>query len=529
MALPTLALFHRSLREDVRQFRPHLLRFLFVAFIFTAMAVAHLTSSVFGAPGLQFFRSISYLNFAFITLAAISYFATAVTEEKDEQTLGLLKMAGMSSAGLLLGKSTTRLIATAIVLAAQLPFTLLAVTLGGVTLAQVVAVYIALAAYMVLCANLGLFCSVYARGSGQAAAMTGVILLLILAAPPLSRLLFPAGLATGAGGNVVSATDALWRWLHETSVWARLQQILTTGFNGEIWSVQASSNLLAAATLFVLSCIMFEPLTREGDSRLRLWWRHHVGRRLQRRTRRSLRAGDSPFVWKEFQFGVGGRRGLVVRAAVYAAAALAIGSVAATFGQNLPRAFGSVFADPGAAVALLALAAAGVELALQSARVFRDEVRQGTLPTLVLLPHPISRAAWAKAAGCLLVVIPPLLLFTVALGVSPLGVGTFLEQFVLTRHGWLAFVQVLLVLFLTAWLSLIVRWGALPLALGIVYVLIPAVGYLLLMPVAAMTGTFGSALVVWELVCVPLDALAGVAMLFINRDIGRRLTELAGR
>ena len=519
MAIPALALLNRSLREDVRLFRPHFLRFLFVAFIFVAMVVAHYSSTTFSAPGLQFFRSVSLLNFAIITLATVSYFATAITEEKDEQTLGLLKMAGLGAFGLLLGKAAPRLIATGVVLAAQLPFTLLAVTLGGVTMNQVLSVYVTLAAYMVFCANLGLFCSVCAWTSAWAAILTGAILVALLAAPPL------IGLATTAG----AAGGAISRLLVDSSTWLRLQNIMVPAFRGSPWHVQVASHLAAAGALFVLSCVFFEPLTREGDSRLRRWWMRLASRRNRAGERRSRRAAESAFAWKELQFGLGGWKGLVVRLGVYIVVALAVEELVARVGLTMRGPFGALVAQKGARLAMLSLLAGATELALQSARVFREEVRDGTLPILALLPRPMHEIAWGKVAGCLVVAVPAAVLLAAAAVIAPRGVAMIFEQFLLSRHGWLMGVQLVLTLYLTAYLSLVVRWGALPLALGLVYVMLPAIGYLLLMPIAASTGTFGSALVVWELVCIPLDVLAAAMMLLLNRAIGRRLLELVGR
>jgi len=51
---------------------------------------------------------VTYLNFCFITLGGVGYFATAITEEKEELTLGLLKMADIGPLTLLLGKYRCR-------------------------------------------------------------------------------------------------------------------------------------------------------------------------------------------------------------------------------------------------------------------------------------------------------------------------------------------------------------------------------------------------------------------------------------
>ena len=100
---------------------------------------------------------IVYLDVTFMTLLGIGFFSTAITEEKEEDTLGLMLMAGISPLGILAGKTGGRLWQALLLVIVQYPFMLLAVTMGGVSGAQVWAVTVALLAYMVLLAGFGLF------------------------------------------------------------------------------------------------------------------------------------------------------------------------------------------------------------------------------------------------------------------------------------------------------------------------------------------------------------------------------------
>ena len=104
----TSAMFTRTLRSDARRLRPHLFRMLFAGLILGSLVVALIRSLSLGAPGLFFFSNILWLNLALIGLAAVSVLSTAITEEKEEGTLGLLMLAGVSPLAVLLGKSMTR-------------------------------------------------------------------------------------------------------------------------------------------------------------------------------------------------------------------------------------------------------------------------------------------------------------------------------------------------------------------------------------------------------------------------------------
>nr|MDQ3331062.1 ABC transporter permease subunit [Planctomycetota bacterium] len=172
-----LTLFNRSIRMDARGVKGHAFRIAFALFIYFGLLNAYLTSLAFGAPGLRFFSSICYLNLLFIGLAGTSFFATAVTEEKEEGTLGLLKMAGMSRGAILLGKSTSRLLSSMLLLMIQFPFLLLAITLGGVLYGQVAAAAVALLSFLAFTANAALLFSVICKRSGTAVAFTALTIL----------------------------------------------------------------------------------------------------------------------------------------------------------------------------------------------------------------------------------------------------------------------------------------------------------------------------------------------------------------
>lgn len=157
-----LALLERSLRTDARSLQSHLVRLGLMVSIYVALVFVSIIAQQFGAPGLRFFSAIVYLNVACLTLLGISFFSTTITEEKEEDTLGLMLMAGISPLSLLIGKLGGRLAAALLLIAIQYPFTLLAITMGGVSPAQVQAVYVGLGSYMVLLAGGGLLCSTLA-------------------------------------------------------------------------------------------------------------------------------------------------------------------------------------------------------------------------------------------------------------------------------------------------------------------------------------------------------------------------------
>src|SRR4030095_6329636 len=169
-----LALFTRALREDVRAKSMYWARAGLVGIVLCQVGFVNLRMGGAGAPGLFFFQSVIWMNLVFISLAGLSYFSSAITEEKEEMTLGLLRMTNLNPLSILLGKSASRQIGALLLLLSQVPFTLLAVALGGVTLAQIIAAYTCLGAYTLFLGNVALFHSVISRRTIYAALLTGV-------------------------------------------------------------------------------------------------------------------------------------------------------------------------------------------------------------------------------------------------------------------------------------------------------------------------------------------------------------------
>ena len=87
------ALLERSLRIDARAWPTHLTRLGLIAAIYFALCMTLVTWNRFGAPGLRFFEGIAYLDVLFMTLMGFGFFSTPITEEKEEDTLGLMLMA----------------------------------------------------------------------------------------------------------------------------------------------------------------------------------------------------------------------------------------------------------------------------------------------------------------------------------------------------------------------------------------------------------------------------------------------------
>ena len=225
MNLPAMALTVRSLRADNRAALTYVLRAGLGLFLLGSLATSQLGFS--SAPGLSFFSSIIVMDFFAISAIALVVFASAITEEREEGMLGLLKMTGLNPVSILLGKSLSRLTNGAFLLLAQLPFTLLAVTLGGVSPRQIFAAYAALFAYMVFVCGLGLLMSTLSASTRQAGTRTAWALAFYYFGATIVHygllLLIELDVVTETG-NVMTAWESCLPWIYETMAYYRITQ-----------------------------------------------------------------------------------------------------------------------------------------------------------------------------------------------------------------------------------------------------------------------------------------------------------------
>ncbi len=458
MRLPILALFERSLREESRVVSTYAKRLALVIIILFFLMGAHARSDRVGAAGLDFFESVVHISFWSLSLIGVAYFSSAITEEKEEATLGLLKMSALNTLSILLGKSTCRLLGVMMLVLAQFPFTLLAITLGGVVLNQVVAAYATLLSYLVLLCNVALFASVSCRRTHSATGMTAALVGLLLLGGPigqvLQELLRNAGVAYGA---VSVATDGL---MAANSV-VRIGEIMASGFQGSPIGAQVLSNLAIGAAFFGLAWATFGHYTREtteaAPGRTAL-----VARRSPLRLLGVSRPWNSPLAWKDFHFVAGGRLMVLCR---FLALAGLVALVAWLHSINSDRPVPAELI--GAVLMVACLLMGALELTSHVSKMLRHEVQWHTLSDLALLPRSMHQIFWAKFAGGLPALVPYAVGFFVGVVLCPAGFGYGVEGILGTVAGWHMLCQALAFTFFAAYMSLVLRRAGFLAAFGI--------------------------------------------------------------
>jgi ABC-type transport system involved in multi-copper enzyme maturation permease subunit len=391
---PIFALFVRSLREQSRaKFTPlargalALLLLLFIAG--NERSFAHRT-----APGQEVLIMVVMVNFFAIAIFGLSTFASAITEEKEDDTLGLLQMTRLNPLAILLGKSNARLCEGLLLLAVQIPFTMLCITLGGVSMEQVLRCFAILAAFLFFLCNIALFWSVVCRRTGRATAMT-VVTGFVLYVMPMFMFSIAIASTIGARSTSPAFQSLVQHWIGISPIFELTRVVLPRG--GMPFPADSiTPSLIGGVIFFGLAWVLFKPCCNSNREAI-----PQAVKKSRARRRSSMLA----IAWKEFHFLAGGSRGLLIRATVYILFALLLVWWLANIAHSQLR-----LKEVGVTFWVFGLLCFSVEFGLISARMFAAERKHKTLGVLYTLPHGVGRIIRQKILGGLPQLIPAALL-----------------------------------------------------------------------------------------------------------------------
>lgn len=368
---------------DTRRIGSHIVRFGLAIVLYLAVSRASLLTWQ-SASGLALFHSQLLLTTAYLSINAIFGFSQAISEEKEDDTLGLMRLADISPLAIILGKMAGRLIDAGLLLAIQFPFTIIAITLGGVSWAQVTAAYAALATYLWLLATLGIAASVLQPTGGAAARWTAIVVGLYTLGP-YAWMSGRPGWISGSRSRVIT------RIFGFISLPMRLTEITDSSFDESGWCEPIVFGLVAGSFFLLLAWWSFDRVAHHSERhRIRLPWTSTTAT-LKRGSRR---AWSNPFSWREFTFLTGGSNGAIRRIVAHSLIAASMFTIQDTIGHVF--AWASIFSG------LLSL----VDGTWTAGRLFRDEIRDRTWSSLVQTPHSIARLAYDKSCGWLIGMIP---------------------------------------------------------------------------------------------------------------------------
>ncbi len=450
------ALVHRSLRVDSRSVSTYVLRSVVVFFGLLGVLAAHNSGSI-GEPGLEMFKSLVWVNMFLITIGSGNFFGTVITEEKEDMTLGLLRMTGLSPLNILLGKSAGRLISALLLLFIQIPLVVLAVSFGGASIDQVLSAYAVLGAYVVFMAGIGVLASVVSKSNKSAAGLILFLLILIWFMPVLTLGvlgLFGGGFGVGTGGLAETYFVPVVEWFWSVNPYLETGRILRIDYAGAPTTRVIMFLLGVAVGAFLAAWAIFRKVrtfdqgTTPGRS---------LGLERLTRRRKSRVIWAFPVAWKDFYYLSGGRIGIVVKSAIYLSIALGFGYLIHYNSSGRVKytdLFGGILCNIGWMGFV-------IELGVLSGRIFRDEIKWQTLSGLVTLPRPMPEWIFEKVCGCALSLIPAFASFVFGALIVLDDVGDFLGDVRDEPGFWVFCLYVAAAILLTNYLSLFLRWGAL--------------------------------------------------------------------
>jgi hypothetical protein len=455
---PIFALFLRALRDETRSKLPPILRAFAVGFVLLLVAMNERAFER-SAPGQSLLMMLAMVNLAAATVLGLGTFSSAITEEKEDETMGLLLMTRLNPLAILLGKSTARLAGGLLFVVVQIPFTLLCVTLGGVTVDDVLQVYAILGAYLVFLCNVCLLWSVLCRRTPRAITLAFVTAVLIYVLPLFLSISYGRTFWQGGIGSLGEQITML--LIGVNPVFDTMKAVIKfSGFPFPTHSIPF--HLVGAGVCFLLSWLLFGRFCAAagetgGKRSLVKAGRTSAGAGGAMPRQRYSRPWRWAVAWKDFHFLTGGLRGMAIRAAIYVAL---VGGLAWWL-DHLERGnfngFSKVLIWCGGMIFT-------VELAALAARIFGAERQALTLGSLTTLPSGARSMIVQKVLGCLPAFLPSVTIWVVGFWLDPpsrYGRGSDGTEYFLIAMEFIFFPV------LVAYLSLRLRRGALLAAISI--------------------------------------------------------------
>lgn len=529
MLAQTSAFLTRSIRQESRLLSHHMIRSGMVLMMLYLLGLQVLNSPRMGASGLDLIRNVMNCCYWCLTLLGVTYFSVAITEEKEEETLPLLRMTGIRNITLLIGKSVPRLAVVMLLILIAAPFLMLAVTLGGVVPEQIMASLMGLFCYAFCLSQLGLFASTTARTSSRAVSTT-ILLWMVLEFG--SWLMTLCGILSDEWGFgrlkqwFASFAGSLW----ERTMWHASASYLMFDRGEILWHPQMTFQLLVGFVFFALSLLCFERFNERAISQgaASVVDPKSPLAELRRNMLSPLRSWDAAIAWKSWQFVAGGwfwfwmwMIGLPVASiSIILVISILIGAFAPSeaFGVTL------MMAGTGGLIVLLARLLGSL---------LNREIYEQTIVSLLMLPQKSSVLLRQMVTGLLPFVLPPIFCF----GLGYLWMLMFEPRFfedtidlLLEPWFWATLSWAVFTLSLGTLLSVYLRHGGMMVGMAVCVFILPFMGGMMIAAFGMLFRGIGASGDFFQYV-VPVFLLIGhvAACLVIQKLILRRVETVAAR
>lgn len=398
-------------------------------------------------PGRDLFDIFIFVNAVVLVCFSCVYFSTAITEEKADENLALMRMSGMTPFVILFGKGASRMISALHLLIAQAPYVLLTVALGGIGYETILKAYAILGSFLVFATGLGLFCSVVRPTNGTAITCSIIAMLTPVCAAAAIEIRI----------DYSAISEPLESYLTAVVKFCHLYNPIRT-FSGDVlnttdisWDVTVLCGtgvffFLAAWLLFERCCHAHaEPGPARGAA-----GKPQQVESPRRATRQpGGRAWPCAFIWKDFVIHARGWRGLCIRWGVGSGIILFFCCVTWNNGGfSDPETIGLYFRIIGILLFL------GDGLALTCSLQWKD-VTAKTLSTLVLTPKAPWTILLQQFAGSAMALIPAASFFFIGYWLEPPDLREF--DYPTDSENLLFLSHIVFIFFAVQWTSLATR------------------------------------------------------------------------
>jgi ABC-type transport system involved in cytochrome c biogenesis permease component len=393
---PLVTFFLRESALFVRARKSVWPRLIFL--LFSIMAVSLNVQWGSFAPGMRrtgslAFGGLMHVNAYLVFVLTSTSFSKVISAEREEGTLDMLRITGLSAFALLVGKGTSQFVRALLLLATQIPLCALCFVMGGLTMAEVAAAYALLVAVLFFGCHAALFWSVVSKSSRRASYATlGTVLVLYIV--PWAKLI-----SSMPSGALPPFAFGFMDWLASVSPFAAYRYVTNTG---EVpWS-SIIFHLVGGVIFFAAAVALFERASRQEKPGITDIPRAARGNKPRRGP--LPRIGMRPLRWKEYHFAAGGRRGTRLRWLAYPACC----AVAVCLMNPDGILVGYSWTQIGGAMLITGLIGLCSEIPYAATRIFGLEVVNRTLGDIAILPLRTRRIVGEKILGYVPCLLPPL-------------------------------------------------------------------------------------------------------------------------
>jgi len=361
------------------------------AVILFALFVSTVSGST--TAGLKIFESFSTtVLLATCILSAITA-GLALMREKKERTLGLLFLTDMSCAQQIYARYTANISFMLLTVCSLFPMFVLSASLGGISPAQIAAVFTVLIGMIFIGCSIGLLAATVCQTERSMVLCGGVIAGVIFAALPAAVLVWSSG-----GPNAMAALHVVSSFAVMGSISAG--QMVIYGLWNCLFNICLSVPLLLCTGAILPKAIFAEESAASGGVSLfrRLWVSSGAAARLHTPipTKHAVAVRDSRFVHGGY------RRESVACIVVSAGVGIITHAIAMSMGADIVDALITAFST----VAGIHTFIFGLSTVLRGARTIRHENENRTMPLLLATPLSDGEIIWGKLRAVFFSTLP---------------------------------------------------------------------------------------------------------------------------